>query len=133
MKSLKGKNSKRDMDILGLSKGEIDELFKKDRQAERAATRQAHAEIKRNKAEQKRNDRYEASLKADADELLKKEQEEADRLMKREADDKQKIMNLQILKKYDDGATLKSLMDEYNVSRQKLIWLLKKNKSTQTS
>lgn len=113
------------MDILGLSKGEIDELFKKDRQEERAATRLAHAEIKRNKAEQRRHERYEASLKADADELLKKEQEEEARLMKIEAVEKQKIMNLQILKKYNDGATLKSLRDEYNVTQYHLNNLLK--------
>ena len=117
------------MDILGLSKGEIDELFVKDRQVKQSDIRRRNAEAVRIKADAKKQERLKKALNAEALALFKKKQEEEARLMKREADDRQKIMNLQILKKYDDGATLKSLMDEYNVSRQKLIWLLKKNKS----
>ena len=73
--------------------------------------------------------------------MFKKGQEEEARLMKREADDRQKIMNLQICKKYNDGATLKSLRDEYLIKQSHLDKILKnnntpkrtKNKPTQTS
>ena len=129
------------MDTLGLSKAEIDELFKNneqneraeiddlfknDRQKERAEIKRVNAEAKRNKAEEKRQQRLQKAIKAEADELIKKQQEEEARVMKREAEEKQTIINLQICKKYTDGATIKSLKDEYNVTRAYLNRIFKK-------
>lgn len=125
------------MDILGLSKGEIDELFVKDRQVKQSDIRRRNAEAARIKADAKKQERLKKALNAEALALFKKQMEEADRVKKEEAVEKEKIMNLQICKKYTDGATLKSLRDEYIIKQCQLDRILKNNKipkrSTQTN
>jgi len=61
-------------------------------------------------------------------ENIKKEQAEIAYNKKREEEDKKTIMNLKICKKYTDGATLKSLMNDYDVSRAYLNRIFKKYK-----
>lgn len=107
------------MDNLGLSKDEIKDLFKKTKGDTRHDIKMAE-NIFRMKAN------YEAAVKAEADELLKKQQEKEALEMKREEEEKQTIMNLQICKKYTDGATIKSLKDEYNVTKPYLNKIFKK-------
>ena len=61
-------------------------------------------------------------------ENIKKEQAEATYNAKRQAEEVQKEIDRQIYKKYIEGATLKSLKDEFNVTQANLNRIFKKYK-----
>jgi hypothetical protein len=128
------------MDVFGLNQSEINGLFIKNTQKQPIATRQEKAQAKWINLyeqtaidEQYKKPTKEELMKAyDEEETrlenIKKEQAETAYNAKRQAEEEQKVIELQICKKYTDGETLKSLINEYNVSQQKLRWLFKKYK-----
>jgi hypothetical protein len=111
------------MDILGLSKDEITKLFKPARVARGVRPVITPVIQTRTRPEDIMVGFEEVMCR---EYNIKMEQEQKARDMKREAEEAQAILNLQICKKYTDGATIKSLKDEYNVTRAYLNKIFKK-------
>jgi YesN/AraC family two-component response regulator len=109
------------MDTLGLSKDEITKLFKPTK-----ATRDVRPVITPVIQTRPEYVMMEIDEFIARERQLEMEREQKVYDMKREAEEKQAILNLQICKKYTDGATLKSLKDEYNVTQAYLNRIFKK-------
>ena len=109
------------MDILGLSKDEITKLFKPARVPR--GVRPVITPVIQTRPEYVMMEIDEFIAR---EHQLEMEQKQKAYDMKREEEEKQALINLQICKKYTDGATLKSLKDEYNVTQAYLNRIFKK-------